>query len=83
MTKAQYQRECRIVDVLCELLAQSVRSSVPQGQPRKKLEADVEAISKRFAAIAKGAITTAAQRRMYKRNWRALSKRTDARAQTR
>jgi hypothetical protein len=83
VTKAQYRRECQITDVLCDLLAQSVRSSVPQGRPGKKLESDVEAIGRRFASIAKGAITTAAERRFYERNWRMLSKRMNGRAQAR
>ena len=72
MTKQEYRRACTEVEVLCDLLACAIRSHCPPTAAAKHLEDHALRISDRFAAIAKTAITTAAQRRMFERNWRRL-----------
>lgn len=74
MTKAEYHRVCTEVGVFVDVLAQWVRSHTPPTQKAKELEADVEAVTERFKTIAKGAVTTAAERAMYRRNWKKLQK---------
>lgn len=73
MTKAEHRRTCVEVKVIADILAQWVRSHCPPTAAAKRLEADVESIAGRFTAIAAGAITTPAQRAMYRRNWKQLT----------
>jgi hypothetical protein len=72
VTKAEYQRVCTEVEVIADILAQWVRSHCPSTSDATRLEADVARVAPRFKAIAKAAITTAAQRAMYRRNWKRL-----------
>lgn len=74
MTKGEYRRACVEVGVMADVLALWVRSHCPPTPAAKQLEIDVEIVASRFARIAKAAITTPAQRAMYRRNWKRLAK---------
>lgn len=88
MTRAQYRREVQTVTVLCDLLAQEIRSFAPPGKTTSRLEACVESVPGKFAALAKKAMPSAAERTLIRKFRQDLKKlrqngRTKTRAQAR